>query len=127
MSIISASSGYHNLKLDKQSSYLTTFACPFGRHRYKCLPFGAVPAGDMLQHKIDEIFNDIPNVFGIADNILVLGYDKDRADHDGAVYRILRYCQDVNLKLNKDKCHFRCTLIPFFSEVVSRDAMQPDP
>ena len=29
MSIIGASSGYHNLKLDKQSSYLTTFACPF--------------------------------------------------------------------------------------------------
>ena len=29
MSIIDASSGYHNLKLDKQSSYLTTFSCPF--------------------------------------------------------------------------------------------------
>ena len=35
MSIIDASSGYHNLKLDKQSSYLTTFACLFGRYRYK--------------------------------------------------------------------------------------------
>ena len=31
MSIIDANSGYHNLKLDKQLSYLTTFACPFGR------------------------------------------------------------------------------------------------
>ena len=38
MSIIHASSGYHNLKLDKQSSYLTTFACLFGRYRYKQLP-----------------------------------------------------------------------------------------
>ena len=37
MSIIDASLGYHNLKLDKQSSYLTTFACPFGRYRYKQL------------------------------------------------------------------------------------------
>ena len=81
----------------------------------------------MFQHKIDEIFNDIPNVFGIADNILVIGYDKDGTDHDGAVYRGLRCCQDVNLKLNKDKCHFRCTSIPFFGEVVSRDGMQLDP
>ena len=31
MSIIYASSGYHNQKLDEKSLYLTTFACPFGR------------------------------------------------------------------------------------------------
>ena len=73
MSIIDASSGYHNLKLDTQSSYLTTFTCQFGRYRYKCLPFGAVPAGNMFQHKIGEIFNDMPNVFGNADDILVIG------------------------------------------------------
>ena len=55
MSIINANLGYHNLKLDKQSSYLTTFACPFGRYRYKHLPFGAALVGNMFQHKIDEI------------------------------------------------------------------------
>ena len=82
MSIIDVSSGYHNLKLDKQSSYLTTFACQFGRYRYKCLPFGAAPAGNMFQCKINEIFNDMPNIFGIVDNILVIRYDKDGADHD---------------------------------------------
>ena len=65
--------------------------------------------GDMFQHKIDEIFKDMPNVFGIADDILVIGYDKDGADHDEAVYKVLWQCQYVNLKLNKDKCHFRCT------------------
>ena len=101
MSIIDVSSGYHNLKLDKQSSYLTTFSCPFGRYWYKHLLFGAVLAGDMFQCKIDEIFNNMPNVFGIADDILVIGYDKNGADHDKAVYSVLRQCQDVNLKLNK--------------------------
>ena len=90
MSIIDASSGYHNLKLDVQSSYLMTFACPFGRYRYKRLPFGAVPVGKMFQHKINEIFNDMPNLFGIADEILVIGYDKDGVDHDKAVYSVLR-------------------------------------
>ena len=73
MSVIDASSGYHNLKLDKQSSYLTTFACPFGRYTYKQLPFGAALAGDMFQCKIAKIFNDMLNVFGIADDILVIG------------------------------------------------------
>ena len=126
MSIIDVSSGYHNLKLDKLSSYLTTFSCPFGRYQYKCLPFGAAPVGNMFQHKIDEIFNDMPNVFGIADDILVIGYDKYRADHDEAVYSVLRWCQEVNLKLNKETFHFRCTSILFFGKVVSREGIQPD-
>ena len=33
----------------------------------------------------------------------------------------------VNLKLNKDKCHFRCTSVPFIGEVISRPGVQPDP
>ena len=69
----------------------------------------------------------MPNVFGIADDILVIGYDKDGADHNEAVYSVLRWCQDVNLILQKDKCHFRCTSIPFFGEVVSREGIQLDP
>ena len=114
MSIIDASLGYHNLWLDTQLSYLTTFACPFGRYWYKRLLFRAAQVGDMFQCKIDEIFNDMPNVFGIADDILVIGYNEDGADHDEAVYNVLRQCQEVNLKLNENKCHFRCTSILFF-------------
>ena len=37
---------------------------------------------DMFQRKIDEIFKDLLNVFGIADDILVVGYDADGKDHD---------------------------------------------
>ena len=44
----------------------------------------------------------MPNVFGIADDILVIGYNKNGAYHDEAVYSVLRQCQDVNLKLNKE-------------------------
>ena len=125
MSIINASSGYHNLNLDKQLSYLTTFSCPFGRYRYKHLPFGAVPVGNMFQHKIDKIFNDMPNEFGIADDILVIGYDKMGQITMRAVYSVLKQCQDVNIKLNKERCHFRCTSVPFFGEVVLREGVQP--
>ena len=69
----------------------------------------------------------MPNVFGIADEILVIGYDKDGKDYDESVYNVLRWCKEVNLKLNKDKCHFRCMSIPFFGKVVSREGIQPDP
>ena len=48
-------------------------------------------------------------------------------DHDTAVHKVLQQCKEVNLKLNKDKCHFSCTSIPFFGKVISREGVQPDP
>ena len=33
----------------------------------------------------------------------------------------------VNLKLNKDNCHFRCTSVPYFGEVILRNRVQPGP
>ena len=71
--------------------------------------------------------SDMTNVFGITDDILVIGYDEDGADHDAAVHKVLQCCKEVNLKLNKEKLHFRCTSIPFFGQVISRKGVQPDP
>ena len=106
-SIIDKSLGYHNLKLDKKSSYLTIFTCPFGQYWYKQLPFRAAPVGDMFQHKIDEIFGDVSNGFLASQMIfLVICYDNSRADHDAAVHKVLQQCKEVNLKLNKDKMSF---------------------
>ena len=51
----------------------------------------------------------MPNVFGITDDILVIGYDNNGADYDIAVQKVLQWCEEVNLKLNKDEYHFRCT------------------
>ena len=127
MSITDATSGYHNLKLDEKSPYLTTFVCPFGWYQYKCLPFRAVPASIMFQCKLDKIFSDMPNMFGILDDILVISYNEDEVDHDAAVRKVLQQCEEVNFKLNKEKYHFRCMSIPFFGEVISRKGVQPDP
>ncbi|XP_029656885.1 uncharacterized protein K02A2.6-like [Octopus sinensis] len=37
---LDASNGYWNIKIDKESSKLTTFNTPFGRYRFNRLPFG---------------------------------------------------------------------------------------
>ena len=92
---------------------MTVFVCQFGRYRYKRLPFGAAPPGDMFKRKIDEIFKDLLNVFSIVDDILVAGYEADGKDHEGTLQKVLKTCRQVNLKLTKDKCHFRCTSVPF--------------
>ena len=63
--------------------------------------------------KIDEIFQDLPNVSGIPDDILVVGYNADGKDHEESLNRVLQRCRQFNLKLNKDSCHFRCSSVPF--------------
>ena len=68
----------------------------------------------MFQRKIDEIFKDLPNEFSIVNDTLVAGYEADGKDHDEKVWWLLQRCRQVNLKLNNDKCHFRCTSVPFF-------------
>ena len=73
MTIIIASSGYHNLKHDKKSSYMARFACQFGRYEFTSLPFRMAPADHMFQQKIWKIFKDLPTVFSIADGILIIG------------------------------------------------------
>ena len=81
----------------------------------------------MFQRKIDEIFKELSNMFGIADDIIVVGYDTDGKDHDETLWRVLKICRQVNLKLNKDKCHFRCTSVPFFGEILLWHGVKLDP
>ena len=68
----------------EQSSYLATFLCQFDRYIYKRLPFRVTQAADMFQRKIYEIFKfkELPNVFEIADDISVVGYDDCGRNHD---------------------------------------------
>ena len=55
----------------------------------------------MFQRKIDEIFKDLPNVFSIAEDIVVISYDRDGEDHDDTLQGVLQVCRQVNLKLNR--------------------------
>ena len=83
--------------------------------------------GDMFQKKVDKLFCSMLNVFGIAKDILLAGFDKQGKDHDETLDKLLRVCRQANLKLNKDKCLFRCTCIPFTGKVISQKGISPDP
>ena len=70
--------------------------------------------GDMFLKKIDEIFSGMQNIFSIADDILIAGFNVQGKDHDATLDKVLRVCRQTNLKIKKDKPLFRCTSIPFF-------------
>ena len=86
-----------------------------------------MPVGNMFQRKIDELFQGLFNAFAIAGNILIAGYDEVSREHDAKLDEVLRICRQASLKLNKDKCLFGYTSIPFLEEIILWYSVIPDP
>ena len=82
------------------------------------LLFGTALVGDKFQKKIDALFSSIPNIVGIVGDILIGGFDEFGKDHNKMLEKVLQISRQVDLKLNKDKCLFRCTGLSFFYEII---------
>ena len=72
-SVLDASSGFWHVKLDYESSKLTTFNTSFGRYRFLRPPFGISSASEVFQRKMNLSFEDIAGTEVIVDDILVWG------------------------------------------------------
>ena len=75
--------------------------------------------GAMFQKKIAKLYNWMPNVFSTTDYILIAGFDELGREHHTPSEKVPRICRQATLKLNKDKCLYRCTRIPFIGEEIS--------
>jgi len=124
-SIFDARSGYWSIKLTEESSVLTTFNTPFGRYRFKRLPFGVKSAQDEFQRRIDEVYEGINGVDSIVDDIIVYGETKQ--EHDKNVHSMLQRSREKGVRLNPDKVTFCVQEVGYFGHVLSEDGMKPDP
>ena len=61
-SIVDARQGFTHVKLDKESSALTTFETPFSRYRWLRLPFGTSRSSEIFQVKMHETLNGLKGV-----------------------------------------------------------------
>ena len=72
-SVLDAKDSFHQVELDNESSYLTTFWSPKGRLRWLRMPFEINPASEEYQRKQEEILEGLKGVETIHDDILVFG------------------------------------------------------
>ena len=124
-STLDATSGFLQIALDKESSYLTTVATPFGRYRYCRLPFGISSAPEVFHRIVTESFADIPGVHTYVDDILVSGCSIE--EHDKRLQMVLERCRELNLRLNRSKCQFRKTELKYLGHVLTSEGIKPDP
>ncbi len=117
--------GYWHVKLDEESSFLTTFNTPYGRYRYLVMPFGLNVSQDIFQMKIDQTYEGCTNVLGIADDINV--HSKGDIQHNLNLHAAMERTRQSNLTLNYDKIELKKSSIKFFGNIYTKDGVKPDP
>ena len=129
--VLDAKDGVHQVKLDKESSLLTTFWTPFGWYRYLRMPQGISSAPEEYQRRQNEALSCLNGVEVIADDILCYGsgetIEDALADHDSNLLSLLDRAHKVNLKLNKKKLMLRLDQVPYMGHLFTSEGLKPDP
>jgi hypothetical protein len=120
-----AKSGYWQMTLSTKASFMTTFNSPFGRYRFLRMPFGLVSAQDEFQRKMDEVFEGVPGVVALVDDLLVTGRTKE--EHDRNLKATLERATEKQLKLNPEKLTIGVQEVEYFGHVISAEGVKPDP
>ncbi|GJV63237.1 retrotransposon protein, putative, ty1-copia subclass [Tanacetum coccineum] len=98
--------GYFQIPIDPKDQEKTTFTCPYGTFAFRRMPFGLCNAPGTFQRCMMAIFHDMImetmevfmddfSVFGDSFSSCLSNLDK-----------MLKRCEDTNLVLNLEKCHF---------------------
>ena len=130
-SVLDASDGYNQCRLDEDSSYLTTFWTPFQRYRWLRMPFGIKTASEEYQRRQTEALQGVPGLAIVADDLLVCGYGDTMQDaienHNHNLTKLLDRCRLKNLKLNRKKVQLCKTEVPYIGHLLTADGVKPDP
>ena len=99
-------SGFFQIPIHPNDQEKTTFTCPYGTFAYRRMPFGLCNAPATFQRAMMSIFSDlIEDVMEVfMDDFSV--YGSSFATCLSNLCRVLQRCEDTNLVLNWEKCHF---------------------
>ncbi|GKA38312.1 reverse transcriptase domain-containing protein [Tanacetum coccineum] len=99
-------SGFFQIPITLEDQEKTTFTCLYGTFAYRRMQFGLCNAPATFQRCMTEIFHDMVEDFMevFMDDFSVFGnsFDCCLANLD----RMLARCEETNLVLNWEKCHF---------------------
>ncbi|GJX10296.1 putative nucleotidyltransferase, ribonuclease H [Tanacetum coccineum] len=95
-------SGFFQIPIAPEDQEKTTFTCPYGTFAYRRMPFGLCNAPVTFQRCMTAIFHDMVEDF--MDDFLVFGNFFDQCLNN--LDKMLGRCEETNLVLNWEKCHF---------------------
>ena len=102
-------SGYNQIPISPEDQEKTTFTCLYGTFAFRRMSFGLCNAPATFQRCMMSIFSDlVEEVMEIfMDDFTVYGSSFDQCLKN--LETVLKRCQDKQLALNWEKCHFMVT------------------
>ncbi|KAJ9541597.1 hypothetical protein OSB04_028103 [Centaurea solstitialis] len=99
-------SGYNQIAIAPDDQEKTTFTCPYGTFAFRRMPFGLCNAPATFQRCMMSIFSDMleQSMEVFMDDFSVYGTSYENCLQN--LERILKRCEETNLVLNWEKCHF---------------------
>ena len=105
--VMDVRNGFWHVSLDEESSYVTTFQTPFGRYRWRRLPFGISSAPEVFQRKMHELIEGMAGIEVVTDDFIVVGYgetfEEATRHHDRNLFEFLKRCETKNVRLNPEE------------------------
>ncbi|KAL5819379.1 hypothetical protein ACOSQ4_023221 [Xanthoceras sorbifolium] len=119
-------SGYYQIEIAMEDQEKTTFTCPFGTFAFRRMPFGLCNAPATFQRCMTSIFRDMVEQFleVFMDDISVFGNSFDNCLSN--LKKVLIRCQEKNLILNWEKCHFMVSTGIVLGHIVSSKGIKVD-
>nr|GEV22364.1 reverse transcriptase domain-containing protein [Tanacetum cinerariifolium] len=119
-------SGYFQIPIDPQDQEKTTFTCPYGTFAYRCMPFGLCNAPGTFQRCMMSIFHDMiektMKVFMDDFSVFEDSFSSCLTNLD----KMLNRCEETNLVLNWEKCHFMCREGFVLGHKISKSGIEVD-
>ena len=106
---------------DDESSKLTTFDTPFGRYRWKRIPFGISVASEIFEKRLNQALDRLDGLLTIHDDMVIYGVGNKNLE------QFLRRCRQRGVKLNEKKVKVMCKEIPYMGHLVTAGGLKPDP
>jgi hypothetical protein len=119
-------SGYNQISIAPEDQEKTTFTCPFGTFAYRRMPFGLCNAPATFQRCMLSIFSDMVEKFleVFMDDFSIHGSTFDDCLHH--LDLVLTRCEEKNLVLNWEKCHFMVRKGIVLGHVISSEGIEVD-
>ncbi|GJY04179.1 reverse transcriptase domain-containing protein [Tanacetum coccineum] len=99
-------SGYFQIPIALEDQEKTTFTCPYGTFTYKRMPFELCNAPATFQCCMTAIFHELieDSMEVFMDDFSIFGSSFDHCLK--TLEKMLKRCEETNLVLNWEKCHF---------------------
>jgi hypothetical protein len=122
--VLDANRGFYQICMEEESSKYLTFITPFGRYRWKRLPYGVSFGTDAFCEVFSEIFAGIEGCITYVDEILIWASSEEELQE--RLQAVFQRARDSGVKFNKSKSQIGLKEVTYLGHKLTCDGIKPD-